>query len=248
MMYRMYITIGKIMKTNKKFALLYLLLALVIIVYCLTSAIQHISVDKKYYRQYVIKNNLDREVRLEKTQIFALYNSLIDYIDTGDEDLINETFNNREVLHMKDVHQLFELNKKLNLASKLVFYSFIISSIIKIVYKAKVKTLTGKDLDFYIEKYKTIKNFILIFVGVLLILSVFIATDFNKYFIKFHELFFNNDLWVLNPETDIMIRMLPEDYFMLMASRIAFSFISKLATIIIIIMGLAYLAKRRKYV
>ena len=117
-----------------------------------------------------------------------------------------------------------------------------------ILYKEKSKTLTEKDLSEFSEKTKLVKNYILVIIVVLLILAIFIASDFSKYFIKFHELFFDNDLWVLNPETDIMIRMLPEDYFMKMASRIAFSFISKLAIIIIILMGLSYLAKRRRNV
>lgn len=38
-------------------------------------------------------------------------------------------------------------------------------------------------------------------------------TDFNKYFIKFHEIFFTNDLWLLNPLTDRMIMLLPEVFF-----------------------------------
>lgn len=43
---------------------------------------------------------------------------------------------------------------------------------------------------------------------------VFIAmTDFNSYFVRFHEMFFTNDLWLLNPKTDRMIQLLPEVFF-----------------------------------
>ncbi len=236
------------MKTNKKLNIICIALSIIVILYCLTSAIQQISNDKKYYKDYVVKNELGKQVNLDDKQIFNLYDSLIDYIDTGDETLIKDNFNNREVLHMKDVHQLFNLNKQINKASMLVFYLFILMNFIIILYKEKSKTLTEKDLNIFSEKTKLVKNYILVLIGAMLILAIFIASDFSKYFIKFHELFFDNDLWVLNPETDIMIRMLPEDYFMKMASRIAFSFISKLAIIIIILMGLSYLAKRRRNV
>ena len=30
---------------------------------------------------------------------------------------------------------------------------------------------------------------------------------------NFHKLFFNNDLWLLDYETDLMIRILPEEFF-----------------------------------
>lgn len=39
------------------------------------------------------------------------------------------------------------------------------------------------------------------------------ALDFNKYFVLFHETFFTNDLWILDPRTDILINMVPESYF-----------------------------------
>lgn len=46
------------------------------------------------------------------------------------------------------------------------------------------------------------------------------SRDFNKYFIIFHHIFFDNDLWIFDPETDYMIRMLPEGFFYDMVMRI----------------------------
>ena len=63
------------------------------------------------------------------------------------------------------------------------------------------------------------------FVAALCILGVLIATDFNKYFIIFHEIFFDNDLWILDPRTCLLIRMLPEGFFFDMAIRISVIFI-----------------------
>ncbi len=36
---------------------------------------------------------------------------------------------------------------------------------------------------------------------------------FSKYFIVFHKIFFDNDLWILDPKTDILINMVPEIFF-----------------------------------
>ncbi len=42
----------------------------------------------------------------------------------------------------------------------------------------------------------------------------FIASFFNTLFIKFHELFFNNDAWIFDPKKDPIILALPEEFFM----------------------------------
>ena len=52
----------------------------------------------------------------------------------------------------------------------------------------------------------------------------------------FHELFFNNDLWILDPRTELLIRMLPEGFFFDMVVRIGWIF-SVLLIILLYISG-----------
>ena len=40
------------------------------------------------------------------------------------------------------------------------------------------------------------------------------------YVVIFHHIFFNNNLWILDPAEDYMIRMLPEGFFYDMVMRI----------------------------
>ena len=63
------------------------------------------------------------------------------------------------------------------------------------------------------------------------ILFLMIYFDFSKYFTLFHHIFFSNDLWILNPRTDLLIQMLPEEFFMSIATRIVISFISFISII-----------------
>ena len=46
------------------------------------------------------------------------------------------------------------------------------------------------------------------------------ATDFDSAFNFFHEMLFTNDLWLLNPRTDLLIRICPQSMFMNMGLRI----------------------------
>ena len=51
-----------------------------------------------------------------------------------------------------------------------------------------------------------------------------ISTDFSKYFVVFHQIFFDNDLCILNPATDLLINIVPEPFFMDTAIRIGLLF------------------------
>ena len=60
-----------------------------------------------------------------------------------------------------------------------------------------------------------------LFVGALVLRRICIVT---KYFVIFHHIFFNNDLWLLDPATDLLINIVPEPFFVDTASYIALVF------------------------
>jgi len=51
-------------------------------------------------------------------------------------------------------------------------------------------------------------------------LALWAAVDFNAAFHFFHEILFTNDLWLLDPRTDLLIRICPASMFMRMGARI----------------------------
>lgn len=51
-------------------------------------------------------------------------------------------------------------------------------------------------------------------VGVPLIVAVVMAMGFDRFFVAFHGIFFNNDAWIFNPATDPIINVLPEEFFL----------------------------------
>ncbi len=61
-------------------------------------------------------------------------------------------------------------------------------------------------------------------VGVLLtaalVLAVWGMVDFQGLFIRFHQLSFANSLWMLNPATDLLIRLMPVTFFIHYAAAI----------------------------
>ncbi len=75
----------------------------------------------------------------------------------------------------------------------------------------------------------------------ILCLGIVCTIDFTACFRVFHEIFFTNDLWMFDPATDYMIRMLPEGFFSDMVIRIGVTFIGMLA----VLWGIFVLWKRR---
>lgn len=46
------------------------------------------------------------------------------------------------------------------------------------------------------------------------LLGIYLALDFNRAFVLFHEIVFRNELWIFDYKTDPIINILPEAYFM----------------------------------
>ena len=51
-------------------------------------------------------------------------------------------------------------------------------------------------------------------VAVPVVLGVFIAMVWDKVFVIFHKIFFNNDYWIFDSRTDPIIKLLPDTFFM----------------------------------
>ena len=47
-----------------------------------------------------------------------------------------------------------------------------------------------------------------------IILAIPIVVDFDRSFVIFHEILFDNDYWIFNPVTDPVINILPAEFFM----------------------------------
>ena len=79
-----------------------------------------------------------------------------------------------------------------------------------------------------------------------IVLGVLFASDFDKYFRIFHEIFFDNDQWMFDPATDYMIRMLPEGFFYDFVFRIGGFFVGSLAVLGVVSAVCIFIEKHKK--
>ena len=84
------------------------------------------------------------------------------------------------------------------------------------------------------------------FLSIFLILIIFLLSlsNFDDLFLNFHLISFNNDLWLLNPETDNLIKLFPQQFFYDALSRIV---IYSLIISVLVLIFSFYIRNRLKY-
>lgn len=200
---------------------------LIILVIFLSLSCLLISLEKNSFKELTYSNayneyNIENITGKTHSELMGITNDLLVYLrgNAGDE-ILELNFNEREILHMRDVQVLFKYGFILKYISIIVSILIIGFFLIK-----REKDILG------IYMYKGL--FLNWIIAVLFIVMIYL--DFNKYFTYFHEIFFTNDLWLLDPNTDLLIQMLPEEFFITMAKNIGLSFFAYVA----IIQGIGY--------
>ena len=173
-----------------------------------------------YYEKEYAKYGVLNDVHMEMDDLLDVTDEMMAYLRGSREDLHvptivdgqpREFFNDREIAHMEDVRGLFLGG----LALRRISLGLIVACVILLL-------LLKADIRRVLPKMICIGS--ALFFAVLAVLAGIISTDFNQYFIMFHHIFFNNDLWMLNPDTDLLINIVPEPFFMDTAARIAMTY------------------------
>lgn len=142
--------------------------------------------------------------------------SVVTIVEGAEQDFFNE----QDRLHMEDVQGLFLGGLALR---RIGIAALAVSLVILLICKAEFQKVLAKSYQVTVG-----------ILGVLiLLLGIGIARNFNAVFTKFHEIFFDNDLWLFDPAEDYMIRMLPEGLFFDMVIRIGILFLGGLAILLI---------------
>ena len=137
-------------------------------------------------------------------QRYEVTESVVTTVEGREQDFFNE----RDRLHMRDVRNLFLGGMKVG----------VICLAVAAVILAVLRKREEDWKRLYFRTYSIALSAWLV-IGVLL--GIAFCVDFTTCFTIFHKLFFTNNLWVFDPETDYMIRMLPEGFFSDMVIRIS---------------------------
>ncbi|WP_412710672.1 TIGR01906 family membrane protein [Clostridium sp. AF37-7] len=173
-----------------------------------------------YYENEYTRYQVADDVHMEMDDLLYVTDEMMAYLRGSRDDLNIDTvvdgtprefFNAREKAHMADVRNLFLGGLALR---RLCLFLAVASVALLALFKVPLKHLLPRMLC----------AGTVLFLGVTALLAGIISTDFTKYFIIFHKIFFTNDLWQLDPRTDLLINIVPEPFFMDTAARIGITF------------------------
>ena len=186
--------------------------------------------DYRFYEREYAKYNVTESLDMEVEDVMDVTEKMMDYligrrpelsVITDVDGQTQDFFNEQDRLHMADVKNLF-------LGGLTLRWVLLAAAAVLI---ALLVLLKGDWRRIIPRAYFIALG---IFLAVTVLLGALFASDFTKYFTIFHEIFFTNDLWLFDPATDYMIRMLPEGFFYDMVMRIGGCFLGSLVVLLVI--------------
>ncbi len=170
-------------------------------------AILHVvGTDAGLYHRLQMRAGILPEAGITEEELVSLDRDLADYLAGDAAALDGAPFNERELTHMADCYRLFALLRRVLAGAAVLAAALLAVAYFTCGYRNWARAaLLGA----------------LAFVAAIAALGVWGATDFNSLFTAFHRLLFTNDLWLLDPRTDLLIRICPQSMFMTMAVMIA---------------------------
>ena len=168
-------------------------------------SLHSVGTNDALYHRLQMRADILPEAGISEEELIALDGDLADYL-AGDASALDDSpFNERELTHMADCYDLFVLLRRVMIAAFAAAPALLVAAIACDYRKFARSALTGA----------------LALLGLIALLGIWGAVDFNSLFTAFHHLLFTNDLWLLDPRTDLLIRICPQSRFMNMAVMIS---------------------------
>ena len=175
-----------------------------------------------FYRWQYSVNNTYQLVQMEEEDLHKVTRHLIRYLQGREAELQIETivdgqarnfFSDIEIRHMEDVREMFRIGHILTFTALGIF---ILSLILFAIWgRKKFKVL-----------FKAWQGAAIVILLLMLAAGIWLAIDWFGIFYWFHEVFFHNDYWILNPQTDLLINIVPYEFFITITIFISATFLA----------------------
>ena len=184
------------------------------------------DVYRQEYEKYDVLSDLDMTMddAMDVTRQMMAYLrgegdtlSVITTVDGREQDFFNE----QDRFHMGEVRDLFIGGLNIRTGALVIA---VLCLLLLILTKADLKKVIPAGYQAALA----------VTAAALLFLGIACAVDFNAVFVRFHHIFFDNDLWIFDPAEDYMIRMLPEGLFFDFVVRIGCIFAGLLAVLLVL--------------
>ncbi|KUO72813.1 MAG: hypothetical protein APF77_02990 [Clostridia bacterium BRH_c25] len=216
----------------KKLRIIFIALFVVLVpIALLLTDVQLVAYNRDYYRAEYAKYGIPETIGMSMDNLMNSTEELLLYLDNKRDDLDfkgsftkgeEEFFSQRDKQHMVDVKDLFVKGRFIRNLSSIYILGFLLLLFWKKPFKDRLRKLARCGIAAAVAG-----------IAPVLIIVVLMRIDFYKYFTVFHEIFFTNDLWLLDPATDRLINIFPQDFFTDMAFSISYLYIAEMAAILV---------------
>lgn len=233
------------MKNKQRIQTITAVLAMVLLILALLLTSFQIAIygdpDYRFYEKEYEKYQVADSLHMEMTDIMDVTDKMMAYLIGEREELSVVTrvdgreqdfFNEQDRFHMGEVKDLFLGGLQIR---NYLLAAVVLLLLLLIVWKAEMRKILPRAYFLSLG----------VFGALTVILGALFASDFNKYFTIFHEIFFDNDLWMFDPAEDYMIRMLPEGFFYDFVIRIGGFFVGGLILLGILARSVKVWTKRK---
>ncbi|SJZ90069.1 TIGR01906 family membrane protein [Anaerorhabdus furcosa] len=198
------------------------------------------SFNHDFYKSEYDKLGVADEIGISRVELQETTDVLLDYIQDKRDDLNvsavilgqeRQVFNEKEIMHMVDVKDLYLTTMNVRMMTGI---GFIVFGLLGILFDRKNALRNSTEMFIM----GTVSALTLI-----LFLGMYAMIDFDQFWLQFHYIFFTNDLFLLDPATDILIQMVPSQFFFDLVFRIAGTF---LLGMVVLCGGCFYIRRKSK--
>ena len=200
----------KVLKGLSVFANVIGIFCLVIVL--LLTSVRIIAFSKQYYLKQYEKYDVAGTIGTTDEELAVITENMLDYLKGDRENLdmtadiemkdgIAEVFTDVEKQHMVDVQWMFRAGFIVRDIALLGFAVFMILAFFL------------RRQGFVVRCGRTSLITIIVSLALLVAGGYYLLTHFTELFIRFHEVSFSNDLWLLDPSIHVLINLVPEEFF-----------------------------------
>ncbi len=170
------------------------------------------ATEERVYEYSFAQYNAEVVTGVDRAQLDGAAATIVDYFRTGESDELLDIrvvvngqeealYNQREILHMRDVKDLMQLTFRVHEIS----FVFLVGYVVVVFLWTRERALRQLAVQTIVAGASTV---VLLGVG-----AIAVVLGFDRLFEQFHLLSFSNDFWRLNPATDRLIQMFPEGFW-----------------------------------
>jgi integral membrane protein (TIGR01906 family) len=201
-----------------------------------------VASDRQFYADEFVKYDVGSVTGLNREQLATVADLFITYLSVPGSRLDYEItvsgarrplFNQKEIAHMEDVQKLFGLVRQIRLVAGSIL---LILPVLGVWF--------GGSL--FLPRLGTLLTIGgIVTVALLGLAGLASLVDFTEAFVKFHEMAFSNDLWMLDPRTDYLLMLYPEGFWLDATLRIAGKSALEAVVLGAVGLGIAFFGVRR---